>query len=101
MAILDFGASEAGGWWDTVPPSERPELPAYVRRRSAVPRRAVHRDANVGIHSTPDLIGWTLRIATVVAVVIATILGLVIALDAPTISPVAVVGQGPQPDGQS
>ena len=103
MAILDFGASEAGGWWDDVPPGERPALPAYLRRKTAVPRRAdpVQRDGDLEVHSSRDVVGWTLRIATVVMLLLATIVGLEIALNAPTISPVSVVDQGPLPDVKS
>jgi hypothetical protein len=104
MAILDYGAAEPGGWWDAVPETERPDLPRSVLRRTAVPRRAapvMAWDTDGGVDSAPDLMRWTLRIATVIALLIATLLGLEIAMDAPTISPVSVAGRGPHADGQS
>lgn len=104
MTILDFGASELGGWWDDVPPSERPALPRAALRKTAVPRRAaplIWSDADSSTRAKPGLIGWTLRIATVLTLLVATLLGLEIGMNAPTISPVAVVGQAPQPDGRS
>jgi hypothetical protein len=102
MAILDFGVAEPGGWWDAVPETERPALPRSLLRRTAVPRRAAPvtaLDTEGGVDSAPDLMRWTLRIATVVALLIATLLGLEIAMEAPTVSPVAVAGA--HGDGQS
>jgi hypothetical protein len=49
-------------------------------------------DTEGGADSAPDLMRWTLRIATVVALLIATLVGLEVAMNAPTVSPVAVAG---------
>ena len=44
---------------------------------------------------SPVLVGWMLRIATIVFLLVATLIGLQVAMQAPTVSPVALIGQEP------
>jgi hypothetical protein len=48
---------------------------------------------------SPALVGWMLRITTIVLLLVATLIGLEVAMHAPTVSPVAVIGQEPVADG--
>ena len=48
---------------------------------------------------SPALVGWMLRITTIVLLLVATLIGLQVAMHAPTVSPVAVIGQESGPGG--
>jgi hypothetical protein len=48
---------------------------------------------------SPAAVGWMLRITTIVLLLVATLIGLHVAMHAPTVSPVAVIGQEPVADG--
>jgi hypothetical protein len=44
-------------------------------------------------------VGWMLRITTIVLLLMATVIGLQLAMHAPTVSPVTVIGQEPGAGG--
>jgi hypothetical protein len=48
---------------------------------------------------SPAVVGWMLRITTIVLMLVATLIGLQVAMHAPTVSPVAVIVQEPLADG--
>jgi hypothetical protein len=48
---------------------------------------------------SPALVGWVLRITTIMLLLVATLIGLQVAMHAPTVSPVTVIGQAPVADG--
>jgi hypothetical protein len=48
---------------------------------------------------SPAVVGWMLRIATIVLLLVATVIGLQLAMHAPTVSPVTVTGQQPEAGG--
>jgi hypothetical protein len=78
MAILDLvHASSARG--------------ALLQSRRATPRHQL----------SPTAVAWLLRITTIVLLLVATLIGLQLALSAPTVSPVAMIGQEQEADGHT
>jgi hypothetical protein len=78
MAILDLvNASSARG--------------TLLRSRRATPREL-----------SPAIVVWMLRITTIVLLMVATLIGLQLAMDAPTVPPsITVIGQEPEADGHT
>ena len=50
---------------------------------------------------SPAVVGWMLRITTIVLLLVATLIGFQLAMNAPTVSPVTVIGQEQEADGRA
>ena len=50
---------------------------------------------------SPTVVAWLLRVTTIVLLMVATLIGLRLAMDAPMVSPVTVIGQEPEADGHT
>ena len=48
---------------------------------------------------SPAVVCWMLRLTTIVLLLVATVIGLQLAMHAPTVSPVTVIGQEPGAGG--
>jgi hypothetical protein len=50
---------------------------------------------------SPAVVGWMLRITTIVLLLVASLVGFQLAMNAPTVSPDTVIGQEQVADGQA